>query len=67
MCRIDWMIANAESVRSIVESERFPYLNRIVKDAATPHREAMEERSSFHEGLECLLDGFAVRLGRGRQ
>jgi uncharacterized protein with von Willebrand factor type A (vWA) domain len=37
-----------------------------VKDAATPHRKAMEKRS-FEEGLECLIDGFAVRLERGHQ
>ena len=66
MSRVDWMIEHAESTRSIVESERFPYFNRIVKDAATPHREAMEE-AGFQEGLECLLDGFAVRLERGHQ
>ena len=61
MSRVDWMTEHAESIRSIVESERFPYFNRIVRDAATPHREAMEERG-FQEGLECLLDGFAARL-----
>lgn len=66
MSRFEWMIQHAESIRSIVESERFPYFNRIVKDAATPHREAMEERA-FQEGLECLLDGFAVRLERGHR
>ena len=64
MSRAAWMIEHAGSVRSIVESERFPYFNRIVKDAATPHRKAMEERG-FRDGLECLLDGFAVRLERG--
>jgi hypothetical protein len=66
MSRVHWMIEHAESIRSIVERQRFPYFNRIVKDAATPHREAMEE-SGFQEGLECLLDGFAVRLERGHQ
>jgi AcrR family transcriptional regulator len=66
MSRVDWMKGHAESVDSIVESGRFPYFNRIVKDAATPHREAMEVRG-FQEGLECLLDGFAVRLQRGRK
>lgn len=66
MSRVDWMAEHAESVDSIVESGRFPYFNRIVKDAATPHREPMEERG-FQEGLECLLDGFAVRLERGYQ
>ena len=66
MSRVEWMTENAESVRSIVESERFPYFNRIVKDAATPHRAAIEERG-FQEGLECLLDGFAVHLERGHQ
>jgi AcrR family transcriptional regulator len=66
MSRVDWMTEHAESVRSIVESERFPYFNRIVRDAATPHREAMEERG-FQEGLECLLDGFAVRLERAHR
>jgi AcrR family transcriptional regulator len=66
MSRADWMTEHTESVDSIVKSGRFPYFNRIVKDAATPHREAMEERG-FQEGLECLLDGFAVRLKRGRK
>ena len=66
MSRDEWMIEHADTTRSIVESERFPYFNRIVKDAATPHREAIEERG-FQDGLECLLDGFAVRLERGRQ
>jgi len=64
MSRVEWMAEHAESVRSIVESGRFRYFNRIVRDAATPHREAMEERG-FQEGLACLLDGFAVRLERG--
>jgi AcrR family transcriptional regulator len=63
MSRVDWMNEHAESVRGIVESGRFPYFNRIVTDAATPHREAIEERG-FQDGLECLLDGFAVRLER---
>jgi AcrR family transcriptional regulator len=66
MSRVDWMTENAESVRAIVESGRFPYFNRIVRDAATPHRERMEERG-FRDGLECLLDGFAVRLESGHQ
>lgn len=66
MTRVEWMAEHAESVNSIVESGRFPYFNRIVKDAATPHREAMEERG-FQEGLECLLDGFAARLKRGHK
>lgn len=63
MSRGEWMMQHAESIRSIVESEQFPYFNRIVKDAATPHRKAMEERS-FRDGLECLLDGIAARLER---
>jgi AcrR family transcriptional regulator len=66
MSRIEWMTEHGESVRSIVESGRFPYFNRIVKDAATPHRKAAEERG-FEDGLECLLDGFAVRLERVRR
>jgi AcrR family transcriptional regulator len=66
MSRADWMKEHAESVRSIVEGGRFPYFNRIVKEADTPHREAMEERG-FKDGLRCLLDGFAVRLARGHQ
>ena len=66
MNRVDWMTEHADSVRSIVDSGRFPYFNRIVKDAATPHREAIEE-AGFREGLECLLDGFAGRLARGHQ
>ena len=66
MSRVDWMLEHAEFVRSLVQSGRFPYFNRIVQDAATPHRKAIEERG-FREGLECLLDGFAVRLERGRR
>ena len=66
MSRVEWMAEHAESVRSIVESGRFPYFNRIVKDAATPHRKAIEKRG-FEEGLECLLDGFAARLERGHR
>jgi len=66
MSRVDWMVKHAGSVASIVESGQFPYFNRIVKDAATPHREAMEV-AGFREGLECLLDGFAGRLARGHQ
>ena len=66
MTREEWMVQNAGAIRSIIESERFPYFNRIVKDAATPHREAMEEQG-FREGLECLLDGFAVQFERRNQ
>lgn len=66
MSRFEWMIQHTDSIRAILESGRFPYFNRIVKDAATPHREAAEERA-FRDGLECLLDGFAVRLERGVQ
>jgi AcrR family transcriptional regulator len=65
MSRAEWMIEHAESVRSIVESNRFPYFNRVVKDASTPHRKAIEERG-FREGLDCL-DGFKVRLERGHR
>lgn len=64
MNRFEWMMQHAESIRYIFESERFPHFNRIVRDAATPHREAMEERG-FRDGLECLLDGFAARVQRG--
>jgi len=64
LSRFEWMMKNGESVGRIVESGRFPYFNRVVKDAETPHRKAMEERG-FTEGLECLLDGFAVRLRAG--
>jgi AcrR family transcriptional regulator len=66
MSRVDWMREHAEATHAIVESGRFPYFNRIVKDAATPHREAAEE-AGFRDGLECLLDGFAVRLERGQK
>jgi AcrR family transcriptional regulator len=65
MSRDEWMTEHAESIHAIVATGRFPYFNRIVKDAATPHREAMEE-AGFEEGLECLLDGFAVRLSARR-
>lgn len=61
MSRAEWMMQNSASIRSLVESGRFPYFARIVKDAAAPHREAMEERD-FRDGLECLLDGFAMHL-----
>ena len=61
MSRAEWMIEHTESIRSIIDSGRFPYFTRIVKDAATPHREAMEERG-FQDGLECLLDGFGIHL-----
>lgn len=66
MSRVEWMREHAESTRAIVESARFPYFNRIVKDAVTPHRKAVEERG-FRDGLECLLDGFAVRLDRAHR
>lgn len=66
MTRAEWMVEHADAIRSIIESGRFPYFNRIVRDAATPHREAMEERG-FQDGLECLLDGFAVQLERRNQ
>ena len=66
MTRFHWMMEHAESTRSIVESGRFPYFSRNVKDAATPHRKRIEERG-FQEGLECLLDGFAVRLERAHR
>lgn len=65
MSRAEWMTGNSAVIHSLIESRRFPYFNRIVKDAATPHRKAAEEHG-FREGLECLLDGFAVRLDHSR-
>jgi AcrR family transcriptional regulator len=65
MSRTEWMMAHADSVQSILDSKRFPYFLRIVKDARTPHQPAMEERG-FKDGLECLLDGVAMQLDRGR-
>lgn len=61
LSRFEWMARNAAATQSIIESGRFPYFTRIVRDAATPHRPAVEEQG-FKDGLECLLDGFAVRL-----
>ena len=66
MSRAEWMAEHSASISSIIESGRFPYFNRIVKDAAAPHRKAMEERG-FREGLERVLDGFAVHLGRNKR
>ena len=66
MTRAEWMADQAGAIHAVIESGRFPYFNRIVKDADTPHREAMEERG-FKEGLECLLDGFAVQLERRKR
>ena len=66
MSRLEWMKAHTEAVGSIVESGRFPYFNRIVKEAVTPHREDIEERG-FQDGLECLLEGFGVRVESGQR
>jgi AcrR family transcriptional regulator len=64
MSREEWMYAHTDAIHTVLESGRFPYFNRIVKEAETPHRERQEERA-FEDGLECLLDGFATRLERG--
>jgi AcrR family transcriptional regulator len=53
------MIANGPYIRSILDSGRYPLIERVIVDARQPH---MDPDERFEYGLERLLDGIAGSL-----
>jgi AcrR family transcriptional regulator len=53
------MIANAPYIRSILETGRYPLIERVIVDARQPH---MDPDERFEYGLERILDGIAGSL-----
>ena len=56
-----WMATQVPYIRSLIESERYPLLTRVVLDARAPHDPERLEHG-FDLGLECVLDGLATML-----
>jgi hypothetical protein len=59
--REQWMETQGQYVEMIRNSGRFPLFMRVVDDARTPHDPHLVQQG-FEQGLQCLLDGVAVRL-----
>jgi AcrR family transcriptional regulator len=59
--REQWMLSQTQYVAMIRESGEYPLFLRIVDEARSPH-DPKHEQQGFEQGLECLLDGIAVRL-----
>ena len=59
--REQWMEIQGRYVEMIRNSGRFPLFMRVVDDAKTPHDPHLVQQG-FEQGLQCLLDGVAVRL-----
>lgn len=53
------MIANGPYIRSILDSGRYPLIERVIVDARQPH---MDPDERFEYGLERILDGIAGSL-----
>jgi hypothetical protein len=50
------MMANPPNIRSIIETGRYPLVERVIVDARQPH---MDPDERFEYGLERILDGVA--------
>jgi AcrR family transcriptional regulator len=53
------MMVNGPYIRSIIETGRFPLVERVIMDARQPH---MDPDERFEYGLERILDGIAGSL-----
>jgi len=58
----EWITTRAHFTRAIVENGEFPKFSRVVRDAKTPHDSRLAEKGLL-QGLDHILDGFAVRVG----
>ncbi|MCE9668546.1 TetR/AcrR family transcriptional regulator C-terminal domain-containing protein [Myxococcus stipitatus] len=54
-----WEDASGAYIQRMIATGRFPMLGRVVRDATHPSPDAV-----FEQGLDCVLDGIAARLGR---
>ncbi len=57
----EWVATRAHFTKTIVGSGEFPMFSRVVRDAKAPHDPRMAEKG-FVQGLDHILDGFAVRI-----
>jgi AcrR family transcriptional regulator len=57
----EWIATRGHYTSAIVESGEFPMFYRVVRDAKAPHDPRMAEKG-FVQGLDHILDGFAVHI-----
>ncbi|MDQ7249939.1 TetR/AcrR family transcriptional regulator C-terminal domain-containing protein [Dongia sedimenti] len=57
MDKAAWQSANWHYMQRVIATGRFPTLAKVVRDASHPPADAV-----FDHGLDCVLDGIALRL-----
>lgn len=58
----EWQVAIAPYVRRLIASNQFPHLERVISATTQADAEDLDNDASFAFGLDCLLDGIAVRI-----
>jgi AcrR family transcriptional regulator len=61
LSRDEWVATRAHYTSEIMKAGEFPMFYRVVKEAKAPHDPNMAEKG-FLQGLDHILDGFAVRM-----
>ncbi len=54
-----WQLATGAHLQRLIDTGRFPSIAKVVDDASHPDADRV-----FKDGLECVLDGIALRAGR---
>jgi len=56
-----WQAATWPYLQRVIQTGRFPMIAKVVSDATHPPPEV-----TFERGLECVIEGIALRLGTAR-
>lgn len=59
MSEKEWQSASGPYIERVIATGRFPTIARVVRDATHPSPDVL-----FDQGLDCVLDGIAARIGR---
>ena len=57
----DWQAAAWPYLQRVIQTGRFPMIAKVVSDATHPSPEV-----TFERGLDCVIEGIAIRLGTAR-
>lgn len=60
--KTEWQLATGPYLQNMIETGRFPTIEKVVREASHPHADKV-----FEAGLECVLDGITVRCSRSRK
>lgn len=58
MDKTAWQLANGPYLQRLIATGKFPQIGRVYESASHPSPDAV-----FDDGLDCILDGIAARLG----